>query len=154
MFGVLRFTLAALVVFSHFTGLLQSGWLAVQAFFVLSGFLITGVVTQVYGQNVKGFSRFVAARFLRLYPAYWCLLLVGVVSLALVPEAGAGALLPSLGMPDQIGGWLANLSMIYPAVFPGDIQPRISSPSWSLTIELFYYVLIGAGLTRSGSRAT
>lgn len=149
MFGALRLILAALVVLSHFAGVVLVGWLAVQVFLVLSGFLITGVVTRIYGHNVDGFVRFVATRFLRLFPTYWVLLCVGALALASLPADAVGQLSGVLGLPKSLGEWAMNISLVYPSVFPGNLEAKISPPTWTLTVELFYYVLIGVGLTAS-----
>jgi peptidoglycan/LPS O-acetylase OafA/YrhL len=54
MFGILRFFLAYLVVLSHIVGspyLSHFGFYAVRGFFVLSGFIMTAALNDVYHFN-------------------------------------------------------------------------------------------------------
>jgi peptidoglycan/LPS O-acetylase OafA/YrhL len=53
------------------------GFLGVDTFFVLSGFLITSILLEEWQHTERiSFSRFYATRALRLFPALWLLLLV------------------------------------------------------------------------------
>ncbi|MBD2094381.1 acyltransferase [Trichocoleus sp. FACHB-591] len=88
--GFLRFLFAALVVFSHsfvlggfgserilniFQG--SYGELAVDCFFIISGFLIT----RSYIRSVS-ISRFLWHRFLRIFPGFWVCLLITILFFA------------------------------------------------------------------------
>lgn len=42
--------------------------------------------------------------------------------------------------------------MIYPDVFPMLSVPRISPPTWALTVEMLFYLLIAVGLSRTRGR--
>lgn len=67
--GTLRFVLAMCVVFFHLTYPLTRhlGVLAVNFFYVVSGFLITFVLNESYRFQ---FGSFAVNRYLRLFPAY------------------------------------------------------------------------------------
>lgn len=76
--------LAVLSVFlfhiNHY--LLPGGFLGVDIFFVLSGFLISGILIQKKEQNQQSLLEFYQSRFKRILPAYYFLLLV--VSLVVI----------------------------------------------------------------------
>ena len=62
------------VILSHL-GLFGWGWLAVQCFFVLSGFLITSILFSYKGESAKVFfGRFYWRRALRIFPLYFTII--------------------------------------------------------------------------------
>jgi len=76
--GMLRFLLAIFVVAQHTMGVLGlSGSQAVEVFFLISGFLMSFVLTEK-----KSYSRpslFYKNRFLRLFPTYWIALILTLI---------------------------------------------------------------------------
>ncbi len=80
--GLLRFILALAVVITHsqpFFGLVSVGGLmAVQSFFIISGFYMAMILNEKY-TGPGSYGLFVTNRFLRLYPAYWAVLGLTVV---------------------------------------------------------------------------
>lgn len=98
------------------------GWLGVELFFMISGFVIC---MSTWGKSLREFA---VSRVVRLYPAYWfCALLT---TLVLVFDPIQGRALPW----SQV---LVNMTMAegYVGV------PYIDPSYWTLTVELTFYVV-------------
>ena len=145
--SLFRFSLALMVMSEHLSGLVpaQTGRLAVEAFFCISGFLISMVATTRYAGRP---AAFLVNRFLRIYPTYWACLAVGLVVVLLVPTSTA--LHPSLLVPETGADWFANL-----AVFglTQETASRLLPAAWSLHTELWFYLVVGL-LTAARPRLT
>lgn len=80
--GLIRFILACAVVLCHTSAILGyspvSGNLAVQCFYIISGFYMALVLTEKYDKP-GGRHQFFANRALKIYPAYWLILVLLVV---------------------------------------------------------------------------
>lgn len=81
--GFLRFLLAVSVVINHTTPVfgftLVGGQVAVQAFFIISGFYMTLILREKYIGPNASYKLFITNRLLRLYPIYWIVLLLTIV---------------------------------------------------------------------------
>lgn len=111
------------------------GWIGIELFFVLSGFLITGLLLQSRGRSGY-FSVFWGRRVLRILPVY--LLLLGFVYLML-------PLLPAELREGLAPARLADLPVYLFAVnlFPLlELEPhRFLLLTWSLAVEQQFYLL-------------
>lgn len=106
------------------------GWLGVQLFFVLSGFLITGILVDSRGDD--GYYRnFVIRRALRIFPLYYAVLIVAFVVLPLV----VGQSLPK--SEHQLWLWLYVENWAAP--FGREVVGF--SHFWSLSIEEQFYLV-------------
>ena len=81
--GIIRFILASSVIALHCNSLLGlrlvGGDIAVQAFYIISGFYMALVLDGKYNAtNWNGYKLFIGNRLLKLYPIYW-LTLFGVL---------------------------------------------------------------------------
>lgn len=78
--GVLRLLLAVSVVLAHchgFSGFFfVPGDIAVQAFYIISGFYMSLVWNEKYCMQPSPYLLFLRNRFLRLFPAYWTVLVL------------------------------------------------------------------------------
>ncbi len=107
------------------------GWLGVELFFMISGFVIC---LSTWG---KTFSQFAISRVARLYPAYWfCVLLTTAV--VLIDPSRAHALSWS-----QV---LENLTMTE----SWTRAPLVDPSYWTLAIELIFYLLVAVTLVSRG----
>ncbi len=110
---------------------LHRGWIGVQLFFVLSGFLITRILLDA--RDAPDYYRsFFVRRALRIFPLYYAVLLVLFV------------LLPALGLVSLESDPMVELS--YWAYFsnwygPFRHGPEAVSHFWSLAIEEQFYLL-------------
>ncbi|MFL5059920.1 MAG: acyltransferase family protein [Xanthobacteraceae bacterium] len=146
MFGTLRLLLAYLVVVSHLMGseyFVHFGLYAVQGFFVVSGFIITAALNEVY--RFDG-SRFWANRLLRLLPLYYVVCLATLAVVAFWPKE-AGDFLPTWqrGAGENYDV-LLNL-LAFPLQF-GQPPFRLVPPFWSVVIEIEMYLLLWIVIAR------
>jgi len=116
------------------------GWAGVDLFFVLSGFLITGILIETRGKE-GGLRRFFVRRSFRIFPLYYAVLLALFVG---VPLVGAASF---TGLDDVAPhqGWLwtytGNIAkFIDPSILfhKGLVQ---TSHFWSLAVEEQFYLL-------------
>lgn len=81
--GKFRTLLALSVVMFHCGSILGitliGGELAVQAFFIVSGFYMSMVLNEKYNGPNRSYKLFLTNRLLRLYPIYWVVLLLTVL---------------------------------------------------------------------------
>jgi len=99
--GLLRFLLAVSVILAHAGKLFGfefvGGRIAVETFFMISGFYITLILNEKYIKENKSYKLFITNRFLRLYPLYWVALLLTLVCAALIPNYTASSYMGNLG---------------------------------------------------------
>jgi peptidoglycan/LPS O-acetylase OafA/YrhL len=116
-------------------GILLAGWTGVDLFFVLSGFLITGILYDARGR-ANYFRTFFMRRFLRIFPLYYVSLLILVVLLpALLPPD------PALQHMQQELPWywafLANVRIAY----AGWSESSYILHFWTLAVEEQFYIV-------------
>jgi peptidoglycan/LPS O-acetylase OafA/YrhL len=118
----------------QFFKLAHSSWLGVDLFFVLSGFLITGILYEAKGSE-RYFSSFYGRRVLRIFPLYYGFLLLALLLFPrwLPPESAQNL------VDNQHWYWL-YLSNFYVAL-EGWQDPSHLGHFWSLAIEEQFYLL-------------
>ena len=119
-------------------GVAESGWVGVDLFFVLSGFLITGILYDAKG-SPRYFRDFYTRRTLRIFPLYYAALFVFFVALPLVPHPFATAYV-SDSSPDQAWFWtyLTNFRIAERGTWYDHLVPTVF---WSLAIEEQFYLV-------------
>ncbi len=143
-FEALRGCLAWWVVFSHlylhagipvenrlpFEFWMASGWIAVEVFIILSGYVIALLIET---QN-EPYGVFIIRRFFRLAPVYYLLLAVGV----------AIALKQNLYGDRTWSYLLLHLTMLHGMV-PTEVLPNSQvafiAPAWSISLEWQFYLI-------------
>jgi peptidoglycan/LPS O-acetylase OafA/YrhL len=153
VFGIWRTLLAVEVVVSHILFVPILGGYAVFSFFVLSGYLMTSIMHETYGYTRAGFVRYLQNRALRLYPNYWFAILVSLLVIGWIGNDTAVRHFAAFALPTTPAEWFQNLTMIFPYLVPSDARSILAPPTWALTVEICFYILIGLGVSRS-KRAT
>jgi peptidoglycan/LPS O-acetylase OafA/YrhL len=158
----LRFLLGIWVILHHLTSkgmlldqwnqslpaavqsIFRGGYLAVQTFFLLSGF----VLAQNYGStrwSRRNLVRFAVARFARIYPAY-------LLSLVLVSWFAVECLRKPWHSMAQKAAVLGDYAFVLQG-WTGSLGVGWNTPAWSLSCEFFFYLcfpLLFFWLSRGG----
>jgi peptidoglycan/LPS O-acetylase OafA/YrhL len=113
----------------------SAGWWGVELFFVLSGFLITGILLDTRGQPGQ-LRNFWARRALRILPLYYAVLLVSLVVLPQLDHAKLERFARIRG--DELWYWLHLQNF---AIALHGIRHGILDVTWSLAIEMQFYLL-------------
>lgn len=144
MFGTYRTLLALMVVATHLGGVPDIGAYAVFGFYVLSGYLMTLIMQKDYGYSIAGIYKYGVNRFLRIYPIYWVSIGISVILILLVGGARMSEYQEFIYMPSTLKQYLKNILLVL-RIWD---SPRLTPPAWALTVEIFYYILIGLGISR------
>jgi peptidoglycan/LPS O-acetylase OafA/YrhL len=150
--GIYRYLLACGVVAEHLSGvpsLTHTGMFAVVGFYVLSGYLITRVLNDVYGFR---FAPFWSNRILRLYPLYFVFLAIGLV--LVFGTNNAADFFPAVwkarpGFDD----WFGLITIFPMGVSPMDWHFRPVPSIWSVGVELLNYALLYVVVARGKQAA-
>lgn len=140
--GLRAIAIVTVVIFHAFPSLLPGGFVGVDVFFVISGFLITGLLfTEVGRSGGISLSRFYARRIRRLLPLS-AIVLVSVTIASVV-------LLPPLSVPPIAGNVIAAALYVSNMAFASQSTDYMAaqvetSPVlhyWSLSVEEQYYLV-------------
>jgi peptidoglycan/LPS O-acetylase OafA/YrhL len=128
----------------HFQKLFAAGWTGVDLFFVLSGFLIGGILLDARS-SPRYFSTFYARRFFRIIPLYY--LWIGLFFiLVLTPFRGLLRALPALysGNPEKWSEVPVYFLFLQNSVkmMHGNFGTAWLGQLWSLAIEEQFYLLM------------
>jgi peptidoglycan/LPS O-acetylase OafA/YrhL len=103
----------------------ETGWAGVDLFFVLSGFLISGLLFSEYKRNGRiGMRRFFIRRGMKIYPAFYVMLLTTFI------VAGA------YGVHVPLAPWLREI------FFVQNYKHAIWRHTWSLAVEEHFYIML------------
>jgi peptidoglycan/LPS O-acetylase OafA/YrhL len=135
--------LAVLVVLLHntdkyqYTGFVaRNGWMGVDLFFVLSGFLITGILLDTKGTDGY-FRKFYARRCLRIWPLYYCALIFMFVIVPLLRPSEAHRPFEPRSMP-----WWSYFVYLQNFLVPAITGATgLLGVTWSLAVEEQFYAV-------------
>ncbi|MER8588740.1 acyltransferase [Mesorhizobium sp. M1338] len=155
----LRGIAAVLVMLGHFTeftgrryDLAPSGFLAVDLFFLLSGFVIAHAYDDKFRKGMS-FWKFAEIRLLRLYPLYFAAVGLAVIGVgAIIATRGLSSysrldLLASVGFSVLFLPTPPSLSTFPDVLFP------LNGPAWSLFYELVANAVFAALGVRLAARS-
>lgn len=123
------------LIFSQNIELFKYGYLGVDLFFIISGF----VILMTARNNIP--TKFIRSRFLRLYPVYWLCLIITAVFIAVSQDSAFNISLLQI---------LGNLTMIQEAL---KIE-SIDGVYWSLFVEIKFYALVAVAMILNVLRFT
>lgn len=150
-FDLLRLAFAGIVCLYHLAVLSGSpqleaafGWLsadlAVQSFFVVSGFLIF-----MSCERSASLASYAQKRVRRIYPAYATVVLLCAFGLVFASTADASGYFGSTAWWRYLAANLAFLNFLQPTlpgVFAGNPLPTVNGALWTLKIEVMFYASV------------
>jgi peptidoglycan/LPS O-acetylase OafA/YrhL len=107
----------------------QGGWVGVDLFFVLSGFLVSGLLFQEYERHRElRIWRFLVRRGFKIYPPFWLMIVATIVIGALRHRD-----IPPLGVLSEL-------------LFLQNYWLSLWNHTWSLAVEEHFYLLLAFGM--------
>jgi len=171
--GLIRTLLALSVLLVHAGGIywlpLPGGMMAVQAFYIISGFYMGLVISKKYQHKKNAYSLFISNRFLRIFPVYWIVLIFSFIVSIFFKIVCENPLMLKAYFDNSIGGFalfytiIANIIVLGQDVlmFTGlstsgesffltkdfhETSPQLHDflliqPSWTIALEFTFYLL-------------
>ena len=101
------------------------GWVAVDVFFVLSGFLVSGLLFQEVAQTgTASPGRFLIRRGFKIYPAFWVMIAVTIFWIW------------------HRGGTISGMQVLSELFYFQNYGWAVSFHTWSLAVEEHFYFLL------------
>lgn len=130
---VLRAIAVLLVLGSHkqtLTLWMRNGWIGVDLFFVLSGFLVSGLLFTEYQKHGKvRVKRFLIRRGFKIYPPFYTLWFTTIFLVIVVARSK---------IPGRV--------LISESLFGQNYGPAFWGHTWSLAVEEHFYLLLAAAV--------
>jgi peptidoglycan/LPS O-acetylase OafA/YrhL len=137
---LLRLVAVVLVMGAHFRKLpdearwfltpwSRGGWIGVDLFFVLSGFLVSGLLFREHARTGRiDVRRFLFRRAWKIYPAFWLMIGLTLFVQVFIKPLPAG--------PPTLQATLAEF------MFVQNYVPGLWGHTWSLAVEEHFYILL------------
>ena len=139
--GLRAVAILLVVLFHAHVRLLRGGFVGVDVFFVISGYVITGLLLRERQASQRtSFAAFYARRARRILPAAMLVVVVSLVGSAVISGHDYAVLIASDARWCAV--FLANVHFAH--VYPNYLVPRPQSPVsqyWSLAIEEQFYLV-------------
>ncbi|MGL4675573.1 MAG: acyltransferase family protein [Wohlfahrtiimonas sp.] len=122
------------------TGMMKGGFIGVDMFFVISGFIMTKILYQSIENHQFSYRTFIAARIARLYPALICVLFVSLIAgyLIYTPDYYINSAKSGFSALLSYSNWFFAKGVGYWAL------EQVTDPflhTWSLGVELQFYLI-------------
>lgn len=122
----------------------DAGWMGVDLFFVLSGYLITGILLKSL-RRPNGYRNFIVRRALRIFPLYFLCLSIFIAFIFFQKDRASWNLMRSWGGVSWFLIYLGN----FRAAWVNSLPPVLSFAAlWSLQVEEQFYVLFPIAVAR------
>lgn len=129
--------LAALWVLAYHAWSVPGGYLGVDLFFSLSGFVLAlNYVDTALHASPRRYGEFLGKRLARIYPAHVCALLLTLACVAILAPFGRSLHRPTAF---SVEGWWASLLMVQAWQFP--VPGVWNVPAWSISAAWAAYLL-------------
>ena len=115
----------------------QNGWIGVDIFFVLSGFLITGILLDAKG-STGYFRNFYARRALRIFPLYYGFLFAWFFVIPAVFTVSSQA---TFAVEPRTQIWFWTYTSNFISIVQGVENPHGLNHFWTLAIEEQFYLI-------------
>lgn len=104
---------------------IRGGWIGVDLFFVLSGFLVSGLIFREYGKSGSvNLGRFLIRRGFKIYPPFWIFIAITIIVTSFEGKPIRGS------------------AVIGELLFLQNYLPSLWGHSWSLAVEEHFYILL------------
>lgn len=126
------------------------GWSGVDLFFVLSGFLITGILYDSRTRASRYFQTFYARRALRIFPIYYGLLVLLMLLFPVIVPSGRPSVDALVDNRFWYYTYTVNMRALFGQSFTLDFS--ITGHLWSLAVEEQFYLIWPAVVLLFGRR--
>jgi peptidoglycan/LPS O-acetylase OafA/YrhL len=131
------------ILFASISNCAESLWIGVDLFFVLSGFLITRILLETLNKKT-GLTKFYVRRILRIFPAYFLLLLIVYTLYPYILNSSEFKGDIKFMQENSIYFWMHSSNLLFllkpESLFDGTLPFKLGH-LWSLSVEEHYYLI-------------
>jgi peptidoglycan/LPS O-acetylase OafA/YrhL len=140
--GLRAFAVSLVFIFHLNPIWLPGGFIGVDVFFVISGYLISYIILQKKDKSNFSFLDFYKGRIKRIVPAYYFMLsIIGIVSLFIYFNADIGSILRR-----ELVATSLFFSNVYfttlNTYFGAEMQENVFLHTWTLGVEMQFYLIL------------